>query len=168
MFIQEEQLRQLVRQLNAEEGDELRLRALETLLHTQLSELVGGDEWAALKAGLAACLTDTVGGDRVADLGLKVFSRLLASSSHFAVKEAVVSLVETVLNWYKDRRPVSVLPAASVEERSPIMHRRLMGVLQLLAAQCRELPKLWVRQVEPLDKYLDSFPHLATQFFTGG
>ena len=144
IFVQEEQLRQVLRQLQSAE-EEPRLRALETLLLTQLADLVGGDQWAALKAGLSACLADPAS-ERVAELGLKVYARLLASSSQFSVKEAYQSLAEAVLGWYTDRRLAALLPTAAVEERSP-MHRRLLGVLNLLVVQSKELPKLWVRQV---------------------
>ena len=95
IFVQEEQLRQVLRQLQSAE-EEPRLRALETLLLTQLADLVGGDQWAALKAGLSACLADPAS-ERVAELGLKVYARLLASSSQFSVKEAYQSLAEAVL-----------------------------------------------------------------------
>jgi hypothetical protein len=145
IFIQEEQLLNLVHQLQAQEGEEPRARALETLLLTQLADLVGGDHWAALKAGLATCLADT-GTDRLADLGLKVYARLLASSSHFAVKESYLSLIETTLDWYRERRLAALLPAASVEERNPL-HRRLLRMFNLIVGQSRELPRLWVRKV---------------------
>ena len=125
------------------------MRALETLLLTQLADLVGGDHWGSLKAGLAACLADTTS-NRVADLGLKVYARLLASASHFAVKEAYLSLIETTLDWYRERRLAALLPSTSVEERNP-MHRRLLAILHLIAVESRELPRLWVRKVLPTD-----------------
>jgi hypothetical protein len=127
------------------------LRALETLLLTQLADVVGGSQWAALRAGLASCLAATAT-DRVADAVLKVYSRLLgSSSSHFAVKETYLNLIEIVLDWYRDRKMTSLLPAASVQESSP-MHKRLLALINLIVVQNKELPKLWVRQVSFIKK----------------
>ena len=77
-------------------------------------------------------------------LALQVHSRLLLSSSHFAVKEAYSNLIVTVLGWYTDRKICPLLPTKTIEEDKPI-HNNIVSILALLCVHCRELPKLWVR-----------------------
>ena len=141
-FLQPEQLVKLEQQLAGGEGEEGRLVGLRTLLATQLSDLVGGAAWARLVPGLRRSLGDP--GAQVVRLGLAVHARLIVSGCHLGVREAALSLVETVSSWYLDRRTHSLLPSCGLTSEAPL-HCSLLSCLSLLTYLARDLPRLWLR-----------------------
>ena len=142
MFLQDEQIKQVVSQLDGAEGEEGRVRALDTLLLTQILDIIGGEHWIPLKAGLRKTLA--VSDPKVFVPALKIHARMLNSSSQFAVKESYNNLIETVVGWYKHRKIASLLPTSSLQQDAPL-HTNLVSVLALVCGVCRELPKVWVR-----------------------
>ena len=108
----------------------------------QITDLVGGEHWAGLRTGLRRSLA--VHDDKTFLAALRIHSRLLTSTSHFAVKEAFSNLIETILSWYRDRKLASQLPVSSIDEKQPL-HRNLVRLVGLVCWTSRELPRLWIR-----------------------
>lgn len=142
VFMQEEQIKQVVLQVSGGDGDQARIQALNTLLQTQVTDLIGGEHWSKLKTGLRKALAST--DMKICILALRVHSRILFSSSHFGVKESYTNLIETVLGWYNDRKYLNLLPVTELRENYPL-HHNLVAVLSLICAESRELPRSWIR-----------------------
>ena len=100
IFVQPDQIALLAQQLEEGQPEAARTAALNTLLLTgQLSDMVESQHWDGLRRGLAGAAADT--NPAVADLALKIHTRLVGSGQHFAIKEGYVSLVQTVAGWYQ-------------------------------------------------------------------
>ena len=142
IFMQPEQLRLLGRQITGAEGEEAKVQALNTLLLSQISDIVGGESWSILKTGLRKVLADP--NLKVSDLGLKFHARLLVSGSHFAVKEGFQNLLETVSGWYQDKRLNAMLPSCGMSDESHI-HVACLNILNIVFSMAADLPRMWIR-----------------------
>ena len=142
IFMQPEQLRLLGRQITGAEGEEAKVQALNTLLLSQITDIVGGESWSILKTGLRKVLADQ--NSKVSDLGLKFHARLLVSGSHFAVKEGFQNLLETISSWYQDKRLSAMLPSCGMSDESHI-HVACLNIFNLVFSMAADLPRMWIR-----------------------
>ena len=158
IFMQPEQLEVLVRSL--EEDADHRLTALNTLLSSQLSDVVTGQHWSPIKTGLRTCIKDKDSRYerlhkkdyfysqylyycfRVSVLALRIHSRLMMTSNHVVMKESFTNLVETLCSWFTD--PCSQLPSCGVSSESRV-HVTCLNTVSLILSMARDLTKTWIR-----------------------
>ena len=142
IFMQPEQLRLLSGQIGGCEAKEVRVQALNTLLLSQVADVVASEQWPGIKLGFRRCLSDP--DPSVSYLALKFHSRLATSGSHFAVKEGFVNLLTTLTSWYTDRKIVSAL-SSSVLSAEQSIHMAYLNILSLIVKIAKSLPKSWIR-----------------------
>ena len=142
IFMQPEQLRLLSGQIGGCEAKEVRLQALNTLLVSQVADVVASEQWPGIKLGFRRCLSDP--DPAVSSLARKFHSRLAASGSHFAVKEGFVNLLTTMSSWYTDRKLISALSSSELSAKQSI-HMAYLNILSLIVKIAKSLPKSWIR-----------------------
>ena len=142
IFMQPEQLRMLSGQIGGCEAKEVRIQALNTLLLSQVADVVAGEQWPSIKVGFRRCLSDP--DSAVSSLALKFHARLAASGSHFAVKEGFVNLLTTLTSWYTDKKLISILPSNGLSAKQSI-HVAYLNILNLIVKISKSLPKSWIR-----------------------
>ena len=142
IFMQPEQLRLLSGQIGGCEAKEVRIQALNTLLLSQVADVVASDQWPGIRLGFRRCLSDP--DPAVTSLALKFHSRLAASGSHFAVKEGFVNLLATLTSWYTDKKLISMLPSSGLSAKQSL-HVAYLNILSLIVKISKSLPKSWIR-----------------------
>ena len=153
MFLNPGQYGSLGDQLNAFNPAEQKIEALNTLLLTQLGDIVGSrDSWSLIKTGLQAALTDS--NATVCALSLKIHSRLMVHISPFATKEGFTSLIQGIMSLYLDRTRAHSLPTFSssgINFRKKL-HAALVQAVNLVVDVACDLPRYWTRYPE---KYIE-------------
>ena len=144
LLLQPEQVGRLAGQMvgGEGEGEAARLEALNTLLLSQVSDITASQHWPAIKAGHRRCLADQ--NRQLAGLSLKFHARLVISGSHFAIKEGLINLLQTVSAWYSDKKLSSLLPLSGLT-RDCHLHQAALDILSLALSMAADLPKTWIR-----------------------
>ena len=138
----------------------VRVQALNTLLLSQVSDVVASESWPTVKLAYRRCLVDP--DPRVPALARKFHHRLLSSGSHFAMKEAFVNLAAAVTGWYQDKKVAPLLPSCGLSTECHV-HTAALGTASLVLELARELPRAWVRFPQRyVEEVLDSMVQLLS------
>lgn len=149
IFLQPQEYNRLGEKLNRFSPTDVKIEALNTLLLTQLSEIVSTESWSLIKEGLQASLMDSNG--TVAFLSLKIHHRLMSNITPFATREAFSSVMVSIAGIYRDRNRIQSLPSMTSGISSKRkFHQNFLQVFKLLVHFCKELPKFWLRYPERL------------------
>ncbi len=147
IFLQPSQYFKLAEKLNPYGPAEGRIEALNTLLVTQIGEVVSSQAWPSLREGLQTALIDS--NTNVNHLAMKIHARLLANVSPYCTKEAFVSITTAVIAFYKDKTRSHMLPMLATEvsfKKKP--NHMLLQLVRLITSVCKDLPKYWARYPE--------------------
>ena len=146
ILMQPEQVGRLAGQMVSMEGEDqgeaVRLQALNTLLLSQITDITASQHWPSIKAGHRRCLADH--NKEISCLSLKFHARLFISGSHFAIKEGFINLLQTVSGWYSDKKLSSHLPRTGLA-RDSHLHQAALDILSLALSMAADLPKTWIR-----------------------
>ena len=136
------------------------MQALNTLLLSQVADVVASEDWPTVKLAYRRCLVDP--DPRVPALARKFHHRLLSSGSHFAMKEAFVNLAAAVTGWYQDKKVAPLLPSCGLSTECHV-HTAALGTASLVLDMARELPRAWVRFPQRyVEEVLDSMVQLLS------
>ena len=147
IFLQPHQYARLGEKLNRFSPADVKTEALNTLLMTQLADVVGSGSWEPIRDGLQSALLDS--NSNVSGLSVKIHARLLSNISPMATKEAFANLVGAVMGLYKDKTRWHGLPTfvTGLAFKKKV-HFALSQVLKLITDVNCDLPKFWIRYPE--------------------
>ena len=152
VYLQPAQFAKLGERLNRFSPAEARIESLNTLLMTQLGDIVASAAWDdTIREGLRSSVLDA--NPTVSALALKIHSRLLSAGNAIppqAAKEAHASLVGAILGLYADKTRLHTIPtfAQGVLFKKKKIHWALIKAHALLAEVNALLPKFWLRYPE--------------------
>ena len=142
IMVRPEELRKLSGEMVSGESEKVRIEALNTLLLSQISDLTASQHWPLIKAGYRKCLSDQ--SHQVSSLSIKFHARLMMSGSHFAIKEGFLNLLQTVADWFSDKKLSSALPVSEISRESHL-HQTALDLISLALSMAADLPKTWIR-----------------------
>ncbi|TRY70063.1 hypothetical protein TCAL_15021 [Tigriopus californicus] len=149
IFLQPQEYNRLGEKLNRFSPTDVKIEALNTLLLTQLSEIVSTESWPFVKEGLQSSLMDS--SSNVSFLSLKIHHRLMSNITPLATREAFTSVMSSIGGIYRDRNRIQSLPSmTSGISSKKRFHQSFLQVFKLVAHFCTELPKYWLRYPERL------------------
>ena len=158
--MQPDQFKQLASQIGGSESASNKIEALNALLLSQVSDIVGCESWSTLKVGYRKCLVDP--DQKVSKLALKFHSRLITSGSHFAIKEGFLNLIVSITSWYKDKKIHSMLPSHGLSAETYI-HGAYLNILNLMVLAAKDITKIWIRFPQKyVEEIIESMVELLT------
>ncbi len=148
-FLQPQQYVRLGERLNRFSPAEVRVEALEMLLHSQLSDVVASAAWeegpGTLREGLRAALLDS--DQTIAAASLRIHARLLSNVNANVTREAFGNLTAALAAYYRDKTASHTLPTAGAGLlfKKKTTHGAFCQVIRLLADVSAEMPRYWTR-----------------------
>ena len=122
---------------------EVRKQALDTLLHSELSEVTESVYWPQIRHNLRKNLCDK--SSDTFSLSLKVHTKLMQSASPVCIREGFINLVEGLHLYYSNMCHNSLPSIENGLDGSNPIHCHLSQISYLILEAVKEMPKHWLR-----------------------